>query len=145
LRGVAELTAVTIVAELGNLERFTNPKQLMAYIGLVPSVYSTGTRTRHGGITKTGNGFVRRVLVEASWTYRLPARITKHLLKRNQGLPSAIQDISWKAQLRLCGRFRRLRAKGKPRQVVTTAIARELIAFVWAINRELNTRVRTSR
>lgn len=145
LRGVAELTAVTIVAELGNLERFSNPKQLMAYIGLVPSVYSTGTRTRHGGITKTGNGFVRRVLVEASWTYRLPARITKHLLKRNQGLPSAIQDISWKAQLRLCGRFRRLRAKGKPRQVVTTAIARELIAFVWAINRELNTPVRTSR
>lgn len=138
LRGVAELTAVTIVAELGNLERFSNPKQLMAYIGLVPSVYSTGTRTRQGGITKTGNGFVRRALVEASWTYRLQARITKHLLKRNQGLPSAIQDISWKAQIRLCCRFKRLRAKGKPRQVVTTAIARELIGFVWAISRELH-------
>lgn len=145
LRGVAELTAVTIVAELGNLERFTHPKELMAYIGLVPSVHSTGTSTRRGGITKTGNGFVRRVLVEASWTYRLPARLTKHLLKRNQGLPSAIQDISWNAQVRLCDRFRRLRAKGKPTQVVTTAIARELIAFVWAISRELNCPKRISR
>jgi transposase len=145
LRGVAELTAVTIVAELGNLERFTNPKQLMAYIGLVPSIYSTGTSTRYGGITKTGNGFVRRVLVEASWTYRLPARITKHLLKRNHGLPSVIQDIAWKAQVRLCSRFRRLRAKGKPRQVVTTAIARELIAFVWAISRELHSPERIPR
>lgn len=138
LRGIAELTAVTILAELGNLERFSNPKQLMAYLGLVPSVYSTGTRTKYGGITKMGNGFVRRALVEASWTYRWPARLTKHLSKRNQGLPSAIQDISWKAQLRLCSRYRRLRAKGKPTQVVTTAIARELIAFVWAISRELN-------
>ncbi len=137
LRGVAELTAVTIVAELGNLERFSNPKQLMAYLGLVPSVYSTGGRAKRGGITKTGNGFVRRVLVEASWTYRLPARITKHLLVRNQKLPQAVQDIAWKAQLRLCNRFKRLRAKGKPTQVVTTAIARELIAFVWAINREI--------
>lgn len=145
LRGVAELTAVTIVAELGNLERFSNPKELMAYLGLVPSVYSTGTNIRRGGITKTGNGFVRRVLVEASWTYRLPARMTKHLLKRNQGLPSAIQDISWKAQVRLCGRFRRLRAKGKPTQVVTTAIARELIAFVWEISREFNSPERVSR
>lgn len=145
LRGVAELTAVTIVAELGNLERFSNPKELMAYLGLVPSEYSTGTSTRRGGITKTGNGFVRRVLVEASWTYRLPARMTKHLLKRNQGQPSAIQDIAWKAQLRLCNRFRRLRAKGKPKQVVTTAIARELIAFVWAISREFNSPERVSR
>lgn len=145
LRGVAELTAVTIVAELGNLERFTHPKELMAYIGLVPSVYSTGTSTRRGGITKTGNGFVRRVLVEASWTYRLPARMTKHLVKRNQGLASAVQDIAWKAQLRLCHRFKRLRAKGKLKQVVTTAIARELIAFVWAISREINQPDRVSR
>lgn len=144
LRGVAELTAVTIIAELGNLERFSNPKELMAYLGLVPSVYSTGTITRRGGITKTGNGFVRRVLVEASWTYRLPARMTKHLLKRNQGLPSTIQDIAWMAQLRLCNRFRRLRAKGKPTQVVTTAIARELIAFVWAISREFNSQKRAT-
>ena len=117
----------------------------MAYLGLVPSVYSTGTITRRGGITKTGNGFVRRVLVEASWTYRLPARLTKHLLKRNQGLPSAIQEIAWQAQVRLCSRFRRLRAKGKPTQVVTTAIARELIAFVWAINQEFNSLERASR
>lgn len=138
LRGVAELTAVTIIAELGNLERFSNPKQLMAYVGLVPSVYSTGSTTKHGGITKTGNGFVRRVLVEAAWTYRLPARVTKHLLKRNQSQPISIQDIAWKGQVRLCSRFKRLRAKGKPRQVVTTAIARELIAFVWSICREHN-------
>lgn len=145
LRGVAELTAVTIIAELGNLERFTNPKELMAYLGLVPSIHSTGTTTRHGGITKTGNGFVRRVLVEASWTYRLPARVTKHLLKRNQGLPTEIQEIAWKAQVRLCNRFRRLRARGKPTQIVTTAIARELIAFVWAINREFLAENRLSR
>lgn len=145
LRGVAELTAVTIVAELGNLERFSNPKELMAYLGLVPSVYSTGTSTRRGGITKTGNGFVRRVLVEASWTYRLPARVTKHLLKRNKDLPLSIQEISWKAQLRLCNRFRMLRAKGKPTQVVTTAIARELIAFVWAISKEFKSLETVSR
>lgn len=145
LRGVAELTAVTIVAELGNLERFSNPKELMAYLGLVPSVHSTGTSTRRGGITKTGNGFVRRALVESSWTYRLPARVTKHLLRRNKDLPQAIQDIAWKAQLRLCNRFRRLRAKGKPTQVVTTAIARELIAFVWAISREFNSLAGTPR
>ncbi len=109
----------------------------MAYLGLVPSVYSTGGRAKRGGITKTGNGFVRRVLVEASWTYRFSARITKHFLVRNQKLPQVVQDIAWKAQLRLCNRFRRLRAKGKPTQVVTTAIARELIAFVWAISREI--------
>ncbi len=137
LRGVVELTAITIIAELGNLERFSKPKELMAYLGLVPSEYSTGTNTKRGGITKTGNGFVRRALVESSWTYRLPARITKHLLKRNKELPQAIQDISWKAQLRLCNRFRRLRARGKPTQLITTAIARELIAFVWAISKEL--------
>ncbi len=145
LRGVAELTAVTIIAELGNLERFSNPKELMAYLGLVPSEYSTGTGTRRGGITKTGNGFVRRVLVEASWTYRLPARMTKHLLKRNQGQPSEIQDIAWKAQLRLCNRFRRLRAKQKPAPVVTTASSRWLIAFVWAISRDFSGPERISR
>ena len=134
LRGVSLLTAATVVAEIGPLGRFTNPKKLMAYLGLVPSLYSTGSTVRHGGITKTGNGFARRALVEAAWTYRFPARVSRHLLKRSQQLPNAVRTIAWNAQLRLCDRFRRLFGKGKPKQVVATAIARELIAFIWAIS-----------
>ena len=133
LRGVSLLTAATVIAELGPLGRFATPKQLMSYLGLVPSLYSTGTTVRHGGITKTGNGFARRALVEAAWTYRFQARVTRHLRKRGEGLPREVTDIAWKAQLRLCDRFRVLLGRGKPKQVVTTAIARELIAFIWAI------------
>jgi transposase len=133
LRGVSLLTATITVAEIGNISRFSKPTELMAYLGLVPSEHSSGNTIKRGGITKTGSSHARRVLVEASWTYRFPARITRHLLKRNQGLSHDIQQIAWKAQLRLCERFRRLSAKGKPKQVVTTAIARELVAFIWAI------------
>lgn len=137
LRGVSELTAAIVVAEVGSIERFSTPTKLMAYLGLVPSEHSSGETIKRGGITKAGNGYARRALVEASWTYRFPARVTRHLLKRSRGLPRNIQNIAWKAQLRLCNRYKRLTAKGKPKQVVTTAIARELIAFIWAISQEV--------
>lgn len=137
LRGVAPIVAVTTVAEIGDLSRFENPRQLMAYLGLVPSEYSSGNSVSRGGITKTGNGHVRRVLVEAAHAYSYPARVSRHLLKRQEGLPQHILDISWKAQVRLCGRFRKLMAKGKLKNKVVTAIARELSAFMWAIAREV--------
>jgi transposase len=137
LRGVSLLTAAIVVAEVGVLTRFSKPTQLMAYLGLVPSEHSSGDSVKRGGITKAGNGYARRALVEASWTYRFPARVTRHLLKRSRDLPKNVQQIAWKAQLRLCTRFQRLVNRGKPKQVVTTAIARELIAFIWAISREV--------
>ncbi len=137
LRGVAFVTAVITVAEIGDFSRFQNPKELMAFLGLVPSEHSSGDKTRRGGITKTGNSHVRRICVESAWAYRYPARITSLLLKRQKDLPRDIRQIAWKAQLRLCTRFRRLRARGKPIQVVVVAIARELVAFMWAIARQL--------
>jgi len=137
LRGVSLLTAATVTAEIGPLGRFAKPTELMGYLGLVPSEHSSGPHIKRGGITKAGNGYARRALVEAAWTYRFPARVSRHLLKRSHQLPRSIRDIAWRAQLRLCNRFRRLSAKGKPRQVVTTAIARELIAFIWAISNEV--------
>jgi len=142
LRGVSLLTAATVIAEIGPLARFTKPTELMAYLGLVPSEHSSGCSIRRGGITKTGNGYARRALVEASWSYRFPARISRHLRKRSHELPKSVRDIAWKAQLRLCDRFRRLRAKGKPTQVVNTAVARELIAFIWAISNEIRVDIR---
>lgn len=137
LRGVAPIVAVTTVAEIGDLSRFENPRQLMAYLGLVPSEYSSGNSISRGSITKTGNGHVRRVLVEAAHAYSYPARVSRHLLKRHEGLSQPILDIAWKAQVRLCGRFRKLMAKGKLKNKVVTAIARELSAFMWAIAREV--------
>ncbi len=137
LRGVSLLTAVVIVAELGPLTRFAKPTELMAYLGLVPSEHSSGPTIKRGRITKTGNGYARRALVESAWTYRFPARVTRHIRKRSDHLPMLIRQIAWKAQVRLCEKFRRLSAKGKPTQVVTTAIARELIGFIWAISQEV--------
>ncbi|NCO53358.1 MAG: IS110 family transposase [Deltaproteobacteria bacterium CG07_land_8_20_14_0_80_60_11] len=133
LRGVSLIVAVTVVAEVGDLSRFNNPKELMAYLGLVPSEYSSGASVRRGHITKTGNGHARRVLVEAAWAYRLRARVTRPLLQRQEGLPESIRQLAWKAQLRLCARYRRLLARGKAKQTIVTAIARELAAFIWAI------------
>jgi transposase len=133
LRGVSLIVAVTVVAEVGDLSRFKNPKELMAYLGLVPSEHSSGARIHRGRITKTGNAQARRVLVEAAWAYRLQARLTRPLLKRQEGLPENIRQLAWKAQLRLCGRYRRLLARGKAQQTIVTAIARELAAFIWAI------------
>ena len=137
LRGVSLIVAATTVAEIGDMTRFTSPVELMSYLGLVPSEHSSGEKTKRGAITKTGNGHVRRVLVEASWAYRLPARVSRELRKRQEGLSQEICDISWKAQLRLCARYKRMLAKGKPKQVIVTAIARELCAFMWAIAHEV--------
>ena len=137
LRGVSLIVSATTVAEIGDLNRFENPVELMSYLGLVPSEHSSGEKTRRGPITKSGNGHVRRVLTEAAWAYRLPAKVGRCLLKRQEELPEKVCDISWKAQVRLCSRYRRLWAKGKSKQVVVTAIARELCAFMWAIAREI--------
>ena len=138
LRGVAPIVAITTVSEIGDITRFENPRQFMAYLGLVPSEHSSGQSVKRGSITKTGNGHVRRVLVEAAHAYSYPARISRFLLKRQQGLPQPIRDIAWKAQVRLCCRFRRLMAQGKMKTKVVTAIARELSGFIWAIAREVH-------
>ena len=133
MRGVAFITAVTFVAEIGDVRRFDSPRELMAYLGLVPSERSSGATVKRGGITRTGNPRARRVLVEGAWTYRHPARIGISHSARLKGLPKAVRDIAWKAQARLCRRYRRLAGKGKKVTVVTTAIAREMAAFLWAI------------
>ena len=137
LRGVSLIVSATVIAEVGDLKRFANPSELMSYLGLVPSENSSGERIKRGSITKTGNNHVRCVLVEAAWAYRLPARISRVLLKRQEGLPKKVCEISWKAQVRLCSRYRHLWNKGKDKQVVVTAIARELCAFMWAIANEI--------
>ncbi|MHB8416401.1 MAG: IS110 family RNA-guided transposase [Acidiferrobacteraceae bacterium] len=133
LRGMALVAAATLVAELGDITRFTNPRQLMAYLGLVPSEHSSGSTRRHGGITKAGNGAARRMLIEAAWSYRFPARISREQMLRQESLAKPIRDTAWKAQERLCRRYRKLTRAGKPPTVVTAAIARELAGFVWAI------------
>ena len=137
LRGVQQITAVTAAAELGDITRFDSPRQLAAFLGLTPSEYSSGDSRRQGGITKTGNAHARRALVEASWAYRHPAKISEIIANRLEGLPKPVQDIAWKAQVRLCKRFRRLIARGKNPNVAVTAVARELAAFMWAIAREV--------
>jgi transposase len=133
LRGMALVVAATLIAELGDITRFANPRQLMSYLGLVPSEHSSGGTRRQGGITKAGNGAARRMLIEAAWSYRFPARISRDLLLRQEGLPKAIRDVAWKAQERLCRRYRKLSQAGKLPTVVTAAIARELSGFVWSI------------
>ena len=133
LRGVQWLVAITVVAELGDLTRFAHPRQLGAFVGLIPSEDSSGPRRRLGAITKTGNGRARRALIEGAWAYRHPAKVSEHIQKRIDTLPKPIQDLGWKAQVRLCKRFRRLVGRGKHPNVAVTAIARELIAFMWAI------------
>ena len=133
MRGMALVNAATLIAELGDLTRFANPRQLMAYLGLVPSEHSSGASVKRGGITKAGNRAARRLLIEAAWSYRFPARLSRELLLRQENQPRPIRDIAWKGQVRLCARYRRLARTGKPANVVTTAIARELSGFVWAI------------
>jgi transposase len=135
MRGVALVVAVTVVAEVGDFRRFANARQLMAYLGLVPSEHSSGSSIRRAGITKAGNSLARRVLIEGAWTYRMPARVSRKIHDRLEPLSTTIRDLAWKAQLRLCARYRRLAAAGKPKVVVTTAIAREMVGFIWAIAR----------
>lgn len=139
LRGVGLISAVTLVAEIGDFTRFDSPRQLMAYLGLVPSEASSGHKVRRGGITKAGNTRARRVLVEGAWSYRLPARVAEKDAARWEAAPKAVREIAWKAQTRLCPRYRRLTAKGKSKNVVTVAIAREMAAFLWAIARRVPT------
>jgi len=137
LRGVNLITAMTIVAEIGDMSRFESPRQFMAYLGLVPSEHSSGSRQKRGGLTKTGNGHVRRVLVESSWSYRLPARKTAHLQRKAEKTTDAVQAIAWKAQKRLCTRYWHLTFKGKLKVQACAAVARELAGFIWAIAREI--------
>lgn len=137
LRGIGLISAVTLMAELGDLARFENPRQLMGYVGLVPSERSTGDRVKRGGITRRGNSIVRRTLVEASWGYRHAPRTGRSKLYVIDALPKAVTDIAWKAQSRLCERYRKLSAGGKRSTVAAVAVARELAAFVWAIGREV--------
>ena len=137
LRGVKLITATTIVAEIGDLRRFANAPQLMAYLGVVPSEHSSGESKSRGSITKTGNGHVRRVLVEAAWQYRYPARKTAVLQRRAERASEQVQEIAWKAQKRLCARYRLLEARGKLKVQVCIAVARELAGFIWAIGQTL--------
>lgn len=137
LRGMDLVAAVTFVATVGDLTRFENPRQLMAYLGLVPSEHSSGSNVRRGGITKTGSAEARRMLVEASWCYKYPARVARNKAEIVDLLPKRVRDIAWKAQTRLCVRYRKLEARGKKSTVVVTAIARELSGFIWAIGQEV--------
>jgi transposase len=133
LRGIRQVSAVTIVAEVGPLSRFPRPKQLMGYSGMVSSEDSTGDSVRRGAITKTGNAHLRRIVGEAAWAYQHRPAMSPELKKRQAGLSEEVKEIAWKAQHRLCTRFKRLSAKGKLHQKVTTAIGRELLGFIWSI------------
>ena len=133
LRGVAEIGAVTIVAEVGELSRFPSARQLMGYSGLVPSEYSSGARRIQSRITKTGNAHLRRVMVEAAWAYQFRPWLGGYLLKRQTYLSPEVKEIAWKAQHRLHGRYRELLRQGKNKPQIVTAIGRELLGFIWAI------------
>ena len=133
LRGIAEISAVTIVSELGELSRFENARQLMGYSGAVPSENSSGKRVQRGSITKAGNAHLRRIVVEAAWSYRLRPGIGPRLRKRQEDVPEEIKEIAWKAQIRLTKRYARLAAAGKDQRKIVTAVGRELLGFIWAI------------
>jgi transposase len=133
LRGVAVITAVTVVAELGKLSRFASPRQLMGYSGLVSSEFSSGNRIQRGKITKTGNAHLRRVIIESAWAYQYRPWIGGFLRKRQQGLDQEVKDIAWKAQGRLHKRYLKLAAAGKKKPQIVTAVGRELLGFIWAI------------
>jgi transposase len=136
LRGIDKLAAVVLLAELGDISRFDSPRELMAFLGLVPSEHTSGARRRQGGITLTGNGHARRMLVESAWSYRFPARQTMHLKRKAVNASEPAKRIAWKAQVRLCGRYRTLTRAGKNTKVVCVAIARELAGFIWDIVRQ---------
>ena len=138
LRGVQVIVAMTLVAEAGDMSRFDNPRQLMAYFGLVPSEHTSSDKRWQGGITKCGNGACRRVLTEAAWQYRLSPKVSPQLRRRQEKQPKAVRDLSWKAQQRLHQRYKVLSARRKKTVVVITALARELTGFVWAIACQLH-------
>ena len=136
-RGIQLIHAMRMVAELGDLSRFSHPRQLMGYLGLIPSEDSSGEHRHQGAITKAGNSSARRALVEAAWAYRNAAAVSPSIARRQTDLPRTAIDIAWKAQLRLCARFRKLAARGLNRNKIVVAIARELAGFVWAIARQV--------
>lgn len=137
MRGLDLTSATALLAEIGDLSRFASPRELMAYLGLTPSEHSSGSAIKRGPITKAGNSRARRVLVECAWSYQHPPRVGKEKQAKVAAAPPAARAIAWKAQCRLCARFRALVRKGKPKTVAVTAVARELAAFIWAINREI--------
>lgn len=137
MRGVNLITAMGIVAELGDLSRFSKATQLMAYLGLVPSEHSSGKSRQQGGITKSGNGHVRRLLTESAWCYRFAARKSREIEQRAQRTSPEVQAIAWKAQKRLCARYRALSDRGMSSCKVVTAVARELSGFIWAVVRQV--------
>jgi transposase len=139
VRGLNLISAVIFLAEIGDLSRFAGPRQLMDYLGLVPGEASTGERVWRGGITKAGNRRARRILVECSWNYRHPPRVGKKKLAKVDAAPPAVQEIAWKAQARLTGRYRALSRRGKRPTLVVTAIARELSGFIWAVSKAVGT------
>ena len=136
-RGIQAIHAVRIVAELGDLTRFGSARQLMAYLGLVPSEHSSGQQRQQGSITKAGNSSARRALVEAAWAYRHGARVSPIIARRQSGLEKSVTELAWRAQQRLCARFRRLNARGLHRNKIVVAIARELSGFVWALGQKV--------
>jgi transposase len=137
LRGIDFVAAVTLAAEIGDFNRFAHPCELMGFLGLVPSEYSTGNTRRQGNITKTGNSHARRVLIEAAWNYRFPARISRLLQRRQEGQPQVVREIAWRAQLRLAHRYRRLSSRKLHPNKICVAIARELAGFLWDIARHV--------
>jgi len=144
LRGIALVSAVTIVAEVGELSRFAKPSQLMGYSGAVASEDSSGGRIRRGAITKTGNAHLRRVVIEAAWAYRYRPAVGAALRKRQATVAPEVKEIAWKAQHRLHTRYRHLLAKGKCKQQVVTAVGRELLGFIWAIGVHVEAKRRQS-
>jgi transposase len=136
LRGIDLIAAMTLTAEIGDFTRFARARELMGFLGLVPSEYTSGDTRRQGPITKTGNRHARRVLIEAAWNYRFPARISRVLQLRQEGQSKAIREIAWRAQLRLTRRYRHLAARKLAHNKVCVAIARELAGFVWDIARQ---------
>lgn len=138
LRGVQLIAAMTLTAEIQDFWRFPSPRQLMAYLGLVPGEHSSGPRRRLGAITKAGNSPARRALVESAHAYRYAARVSPVIARRHAQLPKAVTDIAWNAQTRLCARWRRLAARKLPVNKIVVAIARELCGFVWAVAREVS-------
>lgn len=141
-RGFQEVAAMTEVAELGDLDRFDHPRQLMAFLGLVPQEESTGSRRRQGAITKTGNGHARWMLIECASHYSHEPKVSPQLSARQQGQSHAVKIISWRAQNRLNYRFRRLKARGMHRNKVVVAIARELCGFLWELHRQITAELR---
>jgi transposase len=135
MRGIDMVTATAFMAEIGDLSRFRTPRQLMAYLGLVPSEQSTGDTIVRGPITKAGNRRARRLLIESAWSYRHPPRVGKDKQAKVAAAPRAVREIAWKAQLRLYARYQSLTRKGKLKTVAITAMARELAAFIWAVSR----------